>query len=141
MLPTHTTIGGVFRAASGIPVTRQVNMQSSLPVFYEGRGSDGRTPWLSVTDLSLIQDVRLGGRYTGQFVLNVLNLFDQSSVTDNFRVETRANLPIAHLEDFFRGFDTQTAITSNNILRDPRFLQNSVWQAPREVRVGFKLTF
>jgi hypothetical protein len=32
-------------------------------------------------------------------------------------------------------------ITSNNILRDPRFLQNSVWQAPREVRVGFKLTF
>ena len=32
-------------------------MQSSLPVFYEGRGSDGRTPWLTVTDLSLIQDV------------------------------------------------------------------------------------
>lgn len=141
VLPTHTTIGGVFRTASGIPVTRQANMQSSLPVFYEGRGSDGRTPWLSVTDLSLIQDVKLGGRYSGQFVLNVLNLFDQSSVTDRFRVETRANVPVAHLEDFFNGFDTQTVITSNNILRDPRFLQNSVWQAPREVRVGFKLTF
>jgi hypothetical protein len=116
-------------------------MQSSLPVFYEGRGSDGRTPWLTVTDLSLIQDVKLSGRFSGQFVLNVLNLFDQSQTTDVARVETRANLPIDHLETFFAGFDTQQRINANNILRDPRFLKDSVWQAPREVRLGFKLTF
>ena len=102
-MPTRTTVSAVFRAASGIPITRQVNMQSSLPVFYEGRGSDGRTPWLTVTDLSLIQDVKLSGRFTGQFVLNVLNLFDQSQITDVFRVETRANLPIGHLENVLRG--------------------------------------
>jgi hypothetical protein len=141
ILPTRTTIGGVLRAASGIPITRQVNMQSSLPVFYEGRESDGRTPWLTVTDLSILQDVKLSGRFAGQVVLNVLNLFDQSQVTDNFRVQTRANLPIGNLETFFAGFDTEQRITANNILRDPRFLQNSVWQSPREVRLGFKLMF
>ena len=141
IMPTRTTVSAVFRAASGIPITRQVNMQSSLPVFYEGRGSDGRTPWLTVTDLSLIQDVKLSGRLTGQFVLNVLNLFDQSQTTDVARVETRANLPIGSLENFFAGFDTQRQIATNNILRDPRFLQDSVWQAPREVRIGFKLMF
>lgn len=141
VLPSRTTIGAVFRTASGIPITRQANMQSSLPVFYNGRGSDGRTDWLSVTDLSLIQDVRLGGRFSGQFVLNVLNLFDQSQTTDKFRVQTRANVPIDRLETFFAGFDTEQRITANNILRDPRFLQDSVWQAPREVRFGFKLMF
>jgi hypothetical protein len=141
ILPTRTTLGGVLRAASGIPVTRQANMQSSLPVFYNGRESDGRTPWLTVTDISILQDVPLSGRFSGQFVLNVINLFDQSQVTDRFRVQTRANVPIPNLETFFAGFDTEQRITDNNILRDPRFLQNSVWQSPREVRLGFKLIF
>jgi hypothetical protein len=116
-------------------------MQSSLPVFYNGRESDGRTNWLSVTDISVLQDVRLSGRFSGQFVINVLNLFDQAQTTDKFRVETRANVPIPQLETFFAGFDTQQRIAANNILRDPRFLQDSVWQAPREVRIGFKLMF
>jgi hypothetical protein len=141
VLPTRTTIGGVFRAASGIPITRQVNMQSSLPVFYEGRGSDGRTPWLTVTDLTVQQEIPIGGRLRGQIVLNVLNLFDQSQVADVARVQTRANLPIDHLETFFAGFDTEQRITQLNILRDPRFLQDSVWQLPREARIGFKLMF
>ena len=106
-LPTHTTIAGVVRAASGIPITRQVNMISSLPVFYNGRLSDGRTPWLTVTDLSAAQDVPLpGGRVRGQVNLNVLNLFDQDAVTDVWRVETRENLPVP-LETFFGGFDVQ----------------------------------
>jgi hypothetical protein len=139
--PTRTTLGGVFRAASGIPITRQVNMISSLPVFYEGRLSDGRTPWLTVTDLSLQQDIPLpGNRVSAQFDLNVLNLFDQKGVTDVWRVETRQNLPVP-LETFFAGFDVQQRIAARNILRDPRFLQDSNWQAAREIRVGLKLMF
>ena len=77
-------------------------MISSLPVFYLGRGSDGRTPWLTVWDLSVAQDIPLGGRVRGQISLNVLNLFDQKDVTDVFRVATRQNLPI-ELEEFFAG--------------------------------------
>ena len=138
--PTRTTLSGVFRAASGIPITRQANMISSLPVFYLGRESDGRTPWLTVFDLNLQQDVPLGGRLRGQFSLNVLNLFDQKGVTDVFRVATRQNLPI-ELEEFFAGFDAEARITQLNITRDPRFLQDYYWQTPREIRVGFKLIF
>jgi hypothetical protein len=142
VLPTRTTVAGVVRAASGIPITRQVNMISSLPVFYNGRLSDGRTPWLTVTDVNVAQDVPLpGGRVRGQLSLNVLNLFDQDAVTDVWRVETRENLPVP-LETFFGGFDVQQRISSTaGIRRDPRFLQPSVWQAAREIRVGFKLIF
>jgi hypothetical protein len=138
--PTRTTLSGVFRAASGIPITRQANMVSSLPVFYLGRESDGRTPWLTVFDLNLQQDVPLGNRLRGQVSLNVLNLFDQKTVTDVFRVATRQNLPI-ELEQFFAGFNTEARIDELNITRDPRFLQDHYWQTPREVRIGFKLIF
>ena len=124
-LPTRTILSGVFRAASGIPITRQVNMISSLPVFYLGRQSDGRTPWLSVFDLSIQQDIPLGGRLRGQVSVNVLNLFDQKEVTDVFRVGTRQNLPI-ELEEFFAGFDTEARIDALHITRDPRFLQDQV---------------
>ena len=140
-LPTRTILSGVFRAASGIPVTRQANFISSLPVFYLGRESDGRTPWLTVFDLSVQQDIPLGGRLRGQLSLNVLNLFDQTEVTDKFRAVTRIqNIPI-ELEQFFAGFDTETLINSLNITRDPRFLQNQYWQTPREIRFGFKVIF
>jgi hypothetical protein len=138
--PWRTTVAGVFRAASGIPITRQANMISSLPVFYLGRQSDGRTPWLSVFDLNLAQEVPLGGRLRGQVTLNVLNLFDQKGVTDVFRVATRQNLPI-ELEQFFAGFDTEARIDALHITRDPRFLQDHYWQTPREIRFGFKVIF
>ncbi len=65
VLPSQTTLAGVFRAASGIPITRQVNMISSLPVFYNGRLSDGRTPWLTLTDLSVQQDIPMPGSRVG----------------------------------------------------------------------------
>ena len=76
----------------------------------------------------------------GQVSLNVLNLFDQKGVTDVFRPSTRQNLPI-ELEEFFAGFDTEARIDQLNITRDPRFLQDHYWQAPREMRFGFKLIF
>jgi hypothetical protein len=142
VLPSRTTLSGVFRVASGIPVTREVNMISSLPVFYEGRVSDGRTPWLTVTDINVAQDIPLpGGKVRGQINLNVLNLFDQDGVTDRFRTQTRDNLPVP-LETFFAGFNVEQRIASTPGIRfDPRFLQDRYWQVPREIRLGMKLIF
>ena len=137
---TKTLVAAVFRAASGIPITRQQNMISSLPVFYEGRGSDGRTDWLTVTDLNLVQDIPLGGRFRGQISLNVLNLFDQKGTTDVFRTFGRNNLGVP-LETFFAGFDTEARYDAAGLLRDPRFLQDNTWQTPRDIRFGFKLIF
>ena len=97
VLPFPTLDGRcrLLRAASGIPISRQTNMVSSAPVFYNGRLSDGRTPWLTLTDMSVQQDIPMpGSRLKGQLSLNVLNLFDQKGVVDVFRVQTRENLPV-----------------------------------------------
>ena len=58
-----------------------------------------------------------------------------------FRVQTRENLPVP-LETFFAGFDVQQRIANTAGIRiDPRFLQDSAWQAAREIRFGVKLIF
>ena len=139
-LPTKTLIAGAWRAASGIPISRTANIVSSTPVFYKGRLSDGRTPWLTVLDLNLHQDIPMGGKFRGQIAVNILNVFDQKGVTDVWRPATRQVLPIP-LETFFAGFDAEARISALNILRDPRSLQPSAWQAARDVRVSFKMMF
>ena len=52
-----------------------------------GRLSDGRTPTFSQTDFYAQHDFRLGGDRRIQVSLNVLNLFDQDSVTDRWKTE------------------------------------------------------
>ena len=70
---------GVFQSlASGLPVSRFAVLAPGIaPVFYAGRGSDGRTPALSQTDVSVQYVLALGGSKRLTVGLNVLNLFDQ----------------------------------------------------------------
>ena len=144
-LPTDTEIGAVFTGASGIPITRQVNVVTSAPVFYAGRLSDGRTPIYLQTNLQLLQNVRLGSGLRAQVVMNVDNLFDQKRVLDVWRPETRQTVPMPGATEeerdhaFFNGFDVQQIINQRNILRDPRFLLPSTYQGQREIRIGLKL--
>jgi len=140
-LPSRTGVGLTFRAASGIPISRVTNMQSSLPVFFDGRLTDGRTPVFSQTNLQLTQDVPLPGHTRAQVVLNVENLFDQDQTTDVFRNLTRDNVIISD-QDFFAGFDMEALLAKQpNIRRDPRFLLPNTFQAARSIRVGVRFTF
>jgi hypothetical protein len=139
-LPTKTLVAGVWRAASGIPISRAADMVSTTPVFYLGRMSDGRTPALTQLDLNISQDIPLGKKMRGQVALNVLNVFDQKEITDYYRTTTRQTVPVV-LEEFFAGFDAERRIDQLNILRDPQALQPSAWQVARDVRVSFKLIF
>jgi hypothetical protein len=140
-LPTGTSLGAVYSTASGIPISRMTNMQSTTPVFFAGRLTDGRTPVVSQTDLQVLQDVPVGGRTKLQLAVNVLNLFDQDAVTDVFRNLTRDNVPISN-SAFFAGFDIDQVLAANPKIRlDPRFLQPTAYQPARSLRVMAKLTF
>ena len=139
--PTRTGVGLTFRAASGIPISRVTNMQSSLPVFFDGRLTDGRTPVLTQTNLQLTQDVPLPGNTRAQVILNIENLFDQDETTDVFRNLTRDNVIISD-EAFFAGFDMDQLLSQQpNIRRDPRFLLPNTFQAARSIRVGVSFRF
>ena len=81
------------------------------------------------------------GRTRAQFLVNVLNLFDQDTTLDVFRNYTRDTVPISD-EAFFAGFDIEQILASRPTLRkDPRFLKASSFQGARSIRLGFKVTF
>ena len=47
IFPTGTQVGAFFYGASGTPVSRMVQSVNRIPIFVDGRGSLGRTPFLS----------------------------------------------------------------------------------------------
>ena len=81
---------GVFQSvASGLPVSRWAVLDPGIvPVFYAGRGSDGRTPVLSQTDISVQYVLALGGQKRLTVGLNVLNLFNQAQGVSRYSQET-----------------------------------------------------
>ena len=134
-----TTVGASFYLASGTPVSRVVSMQL-VPVQYLGRESDGRTETFSQTDLSVQQEIRLGGSRRLVLAVNVLNLFDQAATTRLYSQEVIGNIPITN-EAFFAGFDVAALVEQYRLPRDPRFLMPEIFQPQREIRLSLKLAF
>jgi hypothetical protein len=129
--------------ASGAPISREAAFVAGhgYPVQYLGRGSDGRTPTLSTFDLNLVQEFKLGGDKRFQVMANVLNLLDSDTATSRFPTETASGVTVDISEEqFFRGFDG-AALVSAAGARDPRFLMDSQYQNPREIRLGVRLIF
>ena len=140
--PTLTGVGLTFIGASGIPISRQTNMVSSTPVFYNGRLTDGRTPIFNQTNLQIQQDVRLpGSEKRFQVSAVITNLFDQDETLDVFRNYVRDIVPISD-DAFFAGFDINQILAANPALRlDPRYLLPNTFQAARAIRIGASFRF
>lgn len=136
-----TLVGVSAIAQSGTPVSRILDLGGSIPVYYRGRGSDGRTPITSRLDLYIQHEVALGGARRLQLSANVVNLFDQAGVTEIQGRELQAELALTS-EDYLRGgADVEALVGEQGRLRDPRFLQATVFQEPRAMRLGVKLLF
>jgi outer membrane receptor protein involved in Fe transport len=139
--PFGTSVGATFYAASGTPVSRTASLPPGVePVYYSGRGSDGRTSTLWQADLYLQHEFKLNDRLRLQLSANVLNLFDTDTVTLKWNYVTQEEVPIT-TEEYLNGADIGRAIADNRVLLDPRFLQPRDYQLPRSVRLAARLTF
>ncbi len=128
-------------------MTREVGIYppNTLPVQYLGRGSDGRTPVYSQTDLYLQHELRVAGDRRLQFSFTVINLFDQSTVVSKFSTYQRSGAGVTFPQGeapFFTGTQTLAQlIAAQNVPIDPRFLQANGFQAPIQARFGVKFIF
>ncbi len=84
MLPTQTQVGAFFYGASGTPVSTTVSSLNGIPLFVEGRGSFGRTPMLTQTDLLVSHDLKFGGSKRVRLEANVINVFNQKTARHIF---------------------------------------------------------
>ena len=76
---------------SGTPLTTQVNTSNAYPVFVNGRGDLGRTPWLNYTDLLVAHRFGLTEKQSIRVELNLLNAFNQKTVRHQFSDLNRGN--------------------------------------------------
>jgi hypothetical protein len=142
-LPFGTSLGARVFGASGIPRTRVAQFVVGYDVMYRGRNSDGRLPFLSQLDLYLQHQFRLGDRLRLTLSANVINALDQGTATDYYARELFAGqaIQVDEVQFYSTGVDTQALIAQQRLVRDARFLMDSGHQAPRSIRLGFKLGF
>ena len=141
-LPFGTSVGINEYISSGVPKTREVGVipPNNFPMQYLGRGSDGRMPMYSQTDLSLQHSFRLGGVKQLQIELNVNNLFGQRTATNYFQTMQKSNGITFDETDFYSGkvdFDPLIAAMA----KDPRFMMDSGFQTPLNARFGIRFLF
>lgn len=136
---------------SGTPISEEVTFVG-VPFFPHGRKNHGRYDDLSATDLLLSHSFQFGG-YFLEASINVLNLFDEDTVTrvgtNHYRVDlcthgqSTGRLPCtpqkAAAVFFEKAFDTDAIMAGATV--QPNYLKAISFQAPRSIRLGVKLTF
>ncbi len=141
-----TSIGVNEFIFSGTPITRNAPVLTghAYPLFYLGRGSDGRTPALSFTDIVVQHDFNFGANKHFVLLANVLNLFNQGAAIDIWPNMRRTGSALNFNESaFYAGqVNIQSLIDAGGFTSpDPRFLQPFRYQDQRQARFAVKFLF
>jgi hypothetical protein len=103
-----TDLSFFYTALQGTPITTFVNVAASSIVLSK-RGDLGRTPVFTQTDLSLTHRFKIKERYSLAFDFNVLNVFNQNTVTGLVTGKYRVTNTIAAIDvDTTYNANTQT---------------------------------
>lgn len=155
-----TELSAFTTVQSGTPVTSTVNFITTT--IFEKRGDLGRTPRFSQTDFNVTHKYRFGrdNRFTLAGNVNILNLFNQDTVTGYYTQRTNAGISlnpatfgfinpdgsvnyVGGINAYNRG-DLLAQIKSNLAgfnRTDPRYKLADSFQGPRSVTFGFRLLF
>jgi hypothetical protein len=152
-----TEISAFQTVTSGTPMTTSIYGQSSVtPQIFYHRGDLGRSPTFSQTDLNITHRYRFGrdNRFTVAADLNILNLWDQDTVTGVYpTMNTTAGrpndaglglTPVQYANGYTTGALLQTILTriaASPDRPDLRYKMPQLFQSPRVVRFGFRLLF
>ncbi len=145
-MPWKMEIGGFFRAMSGTPISRTVDLEH-VDVLVDNRGSDGRNPAWTQTDLAVLQRFHPFADESKWLELNfnVINVFNQKTALRTFRSLYRQSLPLWQPGDpvsqVLNGYDYESIAVSQGATQDPRFLMRNRFLDPITARFGLRLVF
>jgi hypothetical protein len=162
-----TSLNAFTTIQSGTPLTTYYNLYSLGTTILNERGDLGRTDTVFQTDFSVNHRYRFGrdNRYSLEGFLDINNLFDRRGVTNvandlsstNFNATNLTNLgqcttcqgELETFQTIFNGGGIRQFVL--NVLSNPdtpivsrisnAFGQPTAFQAPREVRFGFRFSF
>jgi hypothetical protein len=140
-LDSGLTAGAFFRASSGTPITPQLGVNAAPTTHPEGRGSRGRTPFFTQTDVFLQYGRKIAKDMRASVSVNVTNVFDQDitrSVFPGILLGSAAVTPVPVAQYFAPGgYNYQAVIAAIPAAnKDPRFMKAQLFQAPRAPSCG-----
>ena len=146
LTPWRMEVMAFFRAASGTPITRMVDFEHA-EVKVDNRGSDGRNPMWTQTDLSVIQRFHpfaSDSRWL-EINFNIINVFNQRTALRTFRNLYRQSLPLWQpgdpVSEVLGGYDYEAIAAAQGATLDPRFLMRDRFLDPISARVGLRFVF
>jgi Carboxypeptidase regulatory-like domain/TonB-dependent Receptor Plug Domain len=148
MLPTQTQVGAFFYGASGTPVSTTVYSLNGIPLFVEGRGSFGRTPMLTQTDLLVSHDLKFGGSKRMRLEANVINVFNQKTarhIFDSYNRPRRAASAVNLANtDLAQGYDYKALLAARPDganSKDPRYGMDDLFNPGLQARLSVRFLF
>jgi hypothetical protein len=128
------TVGLVLNAMSGTPLSTAWNVDG--PGYYPyGRADLGRTPFLFYGDFYAQYDLKFG-RYGVQFNINISNVFNTDTWTNEYCQYNRGNYSPGDAVLLSKNVSIPSTIAL-----DPRFGQPNAFFAPLQARLGMKFNF
>jgi hypothetical protein len=134
-LPFGLTVGLVANAYSGTPITEEWNVDS-VGYFPFNRGNMGRTPFVFFANGYAEYEVRLGGRKSLRFNVNVDNIFNARTAQRIYSLKYRYN--ISPGDAALLSLDWQP---DPDEPLDPRFGMPYGFMAPISGRFGVRFVF
>ncbi|HBY58395.1 MAG TPA: hypothetical protein DEH78_01145 [Solibacterales bacterium] len=140
-----TTIAPYWAAFSGTPLTSEVAV-FGVPIFAYGRGDLGRTPIYSNLDLNIYHDFNAKWKegHRIRVELAAFNLFNSGTPINK-------NVGLIHPDDgniefddhalFFKGFNSRTLMTQQQLRVSPYYQWDNGYQSPRRLRLQFTYFF
>jgi hypothetical protein len=142
-----TTLAPHMSLYSGVPITTEINAISTTPVYPYDRGDLGRTPRFFNADFNVIQDFNPFKAHENmhmRFELSIFNLFNGSTVTNRDGVLIHPDdgqLQFDHDADIFKGFNTKSLMTAQDIRKNPTYGLANGFQSPRQLRLQVSFSF
>jgi hypothetical protein len=156
-----TNLGAYFYGGSGTPITRTVFSGFGVPVFVDGRGSMGRTDFLTQLDAYVSHDIKLAKNRKIRLEFNALNVLNQQQerhridfvnrVGANGRSVSGSRMRI-NTENLQAGYDWQARLAAapDNAkapgsvaagAQDPRFGMSDIFNPGFSGRVAIRFIF
>jgi len=141
-----TQFSPILFIKSGTPLSTEVNVISSTPVFVNGRGDMGRTPVFSNTDVKISHEFKVSRSEDRKIRLEAIvgNVFNQRTAMDkvtNYIHPHDGQIQFDNPADAFKGYDYEALRKEQELRVDPRYGMNSAFQGPRSIRLGLNYMF
>ncbi len=142
--------GGFYYGGSGTPISTYMWENNTIPLFVNGRGDLGRTPFLNQTDFLIAQEFKLGEQKTLRFEFNAINVFNQKTNRYTFpdynyqnRASSQPSMDSTNLANGYNYQDLVAKTTDGLTGRalDPRYGMAAIFNPGFTGRIGVKFTF